>query len=225
MKPIQGQSRFSERTNFSVQEAVFASAATRIQPSCFGGVEQVHFNKDPNNPWRPVRTTSLRCIKEALKYEGCRWKIELLTNWKCLLEVRIILWKPLWVLEYLQSVQIGGWVQCYCLNMPWDFSSVWLMEQVARFSTELSASGGQGPCRIHLGSHTIPSSSQAVDKYWMKESLHALPNSLTPSIKCHHIHHPLLHCFIFSLRYYCQLSCDMWLFLLFVYYLLIPSGI
>lgn len=26
MKPIQGQARFSERTNFSVQEAVFASA-------------------------------------------------------------------------------------------------------------------------------------------------------------------------------------------------------
>lgn len=81
MKTIQGQSTFfSEITNFSVQEAAFASTAARNQPSCFGGVKQVHFNKDPNNPWQTIRKTSHQCIKEALKYECCRWKIELLTN-------------------------------------------------------------------------------------------------------------------------------------------------
>lgn len=123
MRTIQGQSTFFRNNKFfsAGGSEAFASTATRNQPRCFGGLKQVHFNKDPNNPWQPIRKTSHQCIKEALKYECCRWKIELLTNWKCLLEVRIILWKPLWVLEYLQSVQIGHCVQCYCRNMPWDF--------------------------------------------------------------------------------------------------------
>lgn len=147
METIQGQSTFFRKNTFFSTGGSICHT-TRNQPSCSGGVKRVHFYKDPNNPWQPIRSHC--CIKEILKYECRRWKIVLLTNWKCLLEVRIILWKPLWVLEDLQSVRLGHCAQCCYSNMPWDFSSVCLVEQVARFSTELWAPGGQGPCLIHL---------------------------------------------------------------------------
>lgn len=91
------------------------------------------------------------------------------------------------------------------------------MEQVVRFSTELLAPGGQGPCLIHLVSCTVPNSSKAVNKYWMKESLYTWPHSLIPGIKYQHpIMSILLPCFIFLLSNYYQLSC--YVFASIIYY-------
>lgn len=75
MKPFRDSPNFSDITNFSAQEAAFARVTTRNQPSCFGGSQQVHFSKDPNNPWPPARETSRHCIKETLSYECWQWKI------------------------------------------------------------------------------------------------------------------------------------------------------